>query len=144
MDETKSTPVQEQSSAVTEVGADQALSANLEVQVAPVAAEAGQNAPKADDGAAVAQAQVASVATDDSGADPAGSTIDPTASVVTTPPLTAADVDVIEPEWVKKAEAAVAKHRDDPRAEEQAVEEVQIEYLKKRYNIDVKPGEDKP
>lgn len=137
MDGSQNTPVPEQRPATPEVGAEQLLSDTLEAKMAPVAAEAAQNTPKADDGAASAQAQIAAVTTDDQ------PTQAPSAKTVAAPP-TAADVDVIEPEWVKKAEEAVAKNRQDPRAEESAVEDLQREYLRTRYNLDVKSGDEKP
>lgn len=141
MDGNQPTPVPEQQPTTPEVGAEQALSDKLEAKVAPAAAEAAQSGPKADDGAAAAQAQVAAVATDDHDDQTATPPpVDPANPV----PSIAADVDVIEPEWVKKAEEAVAKNREDPRAEEAAVEALQIDYLKKRYNLDVKPGDEKP
>lgn len=52
-------------------------------------------------------------------------------------PVTAADVDVIEKEWVDKAEEVIAKNAGDPHAEEEAIEDLQIDYLKKRYGKDV-------
>lgn len=52
-------------------------------------------------------------------------------------PDIADDVDVIEKEWVEKAEEVVKKTAGDPHAEEEAVEDLQIDYLKKRYGIDV-------
>lgn len=52
-------------------------------------------------------------------------------------PGTAADVDVIEPEWVTKAESVVQQHVGDPYGEEEAIEELQQDYLKKRYGYDV-------
>jgi hypothetical protein len=52
-------------------------------------------------------------------------------------PSTAGDVDVIEPEWVNKAEAVVIEHRGDPYGEEEAIEDLQQDYLKKRYGYDV-------
>ncbi len=143
MDGTQSTPKPELQAASTELSAERSLASTLEAKVAPAAVEASQNGPRADDGAAVAQAQVAVVATDDDDEDQGQ--VAPVAPPAAGPvPLTAADVDVIEPEWVKKAEEAVAANRDNPRAEEDAVEAVQIEYLKKRYNLDVKPGDEKP
>lgn len=142
MDGNQPTPAPEQQLATPEVSAEQSLSDKLEANVAPAAAEASVNGPKADDGAAVAQAQVAALTTDVQTADDA-TTAAPSNPAQATPQL-AADVDVIEPEWVKKAEEVVAKHRDDPRAEEAAVEALQIDYLKKRYNLDVKSGDDKP
>jgi len=140
MDPNATTPSPERQAPAIEAGGEKLTEQNLEAKVAPAAAEASQNGPKADDGAAVAQAQVTAVtavAADDQ-TQATTSTTDPAAAA----PLVAADVDVIEPEWVKKAEEAVAQNRDDPRAEENAVEAVQIEYLKKRYNLDVKSGDE--
>ncbi len=59
------------------------------------------------------------------------------APVASQNPVTAADVDVIEPEWVDKAEAVVRQHQGDPYAEEEAIEELQQDYLKKRYGLNV-------
>lgn len=123
-----------------QLGAERLSTDDLEAQKAPAAAENQANQPKADDGATTAQAQVAAISDDDDDQSEATTTVPASAP---TPPL-AADVDVIEPEWVKKAEEAVAKHRDDPRAEETAVEDLQREYLKARYNLDVKPGDEQP
>jgi hypothetical protein len=64
----------------------------------------------------------------------------PAASV--TGPAVANDQDVIEKEWVDKADEVVAKTVGNPHAEEEAVEDLQIDYLKKRYNKDVKKSED--
>ena len=140
MDPNATTPSPERQAPAIEAGGEKLTEQNLEAKVAPAAAEASQNGPKADDGAAVAQAQVTAVtaAAADDQTQATTSTTDPAAAA----PLVAADVDVIEPEWVKKAEEAVAQNRDDPRAEENAVEAVQIEYLKKRYNLDVKSGDE--
>ena len=52
-------------------------------------------------------------------------------------PAVAADVDVIEPEWVDKAEQAIKSSQGDPYVEEEAVEDLQRDYLKKRYGHDV-------
>jgi hypothetical protein len=59
----------------------------------------------------------------------------PTGTVPT--PTVAGDVDVIEPEWVDKAESEVRKHAGDPYGEEEAVEHLQEEYLEKRYGYKV-------
>ena len=62
----------------------------------------------------------------------------PTAGVVPTvgsTPATAGDVDLIEPEWVDKAEEVVRTHSGDPYGEEEAIEELQEDYLTKRYGI---------
>jgi hypothetical protein len=52
-------------------------------------------------------------------------------------PGVAGDVDVIEPEWVDKAEEVVRAHHGDPYGEEEAIEELQEDYLQKRYGINV-------
>jgi hypothetical protein len=49
----------------------------------------------------------------------------------------AGDVDVIEPEWVDKAEEVVKATQGDPYGEEEAVEHLQEDYLKKRYGYTV-------
>lgn len=59
-----------------------------------------------------------------------------------TGPMIADDVDVIEKEWVDKAQEVVKKTEGDPHAEEEAVEDLQIDYLKKRYGLDVKKTQD--
>jgi hypothetical protein len=61
----------------------------------------------------------------------------PTVSV----PLEAADVDVIEPEWVDKAEQVVAQTAGNPFAEEEGIENLQVDYLKQRYGHEVKKPE---
>lgn len=56
-------------------------------------------------------------------------------------PAVAGDVDLIEPEWVEKAESVVMQHLGDPYGEEEAIEELQVDYLQKRYGIHVsEPG----
>ncbi len=57
-------------------------------------------------------------------------------------PAVAGDVDVIEKEWVDQANKIVDQTKEDPYAEEEAVEALQVDYLKKRYGHSVKkPGE---
>ncbi len=65
----------------------------------------------------------------------------PTAPVVATPQV-AADQDVVEPEWVDAAEQAITQTTGNPHAEEEAVESLQIDYLKKRYGHEVKKPEE--
>lgn len=48
------------------------------------------------------------------------------------------DVDVIEKEWVDQAEHIIEQTKNDPYTEEEAVEALQTDYLKKRYGHDVK------
>jgi hypothetical protein len=59
----------------------------------------------------------------------------PTGAVPT--PTVAGDVDVIEPEWVDRAEQVVQAHQGDPYGQEEAIEDLQQEYLKKRYGYTV-------
>ncbi len=54
-----------------------------------------------------------------------------------TGPATADDVDVIEKEWVDQAEEIIKTKANDPHAEEDAVEDLQVDYLKKRYGKDL-------
>src|SRR5688572_22399188 len=53
-------------------------------------------------------------------------------------PAVADDVDVIEMEWVNKAKQIIKDTKDDPHAQEQAVEKLQRDYLKKRYGKEIK------
>jgi len=52
------------------------------------------------------------------------------------------DVDHIENQWVQAAEEIIKRTSDTPYAEEEAIEDLQIDYLKKRYGkvIDKKPN----
>lgn len=50
-----------------------------------------------------------------------------------TTPLVAADEDLIEKEWVDKAKEIIEQTRDDPHARTQKVNELQRDYLQKRY-----------
>lgn len=62
----------------------------------------------------------------------------PVGEVVPSAPQVADDVDVIEKEWVDKAEQIVSQTKGDPYQEEELVEDLQIDYLKKRYGKDIK------
>lgn len=53
-------------------------------------------------------------------------------------PLIADDVDVIEKEWVDHANKIIEATNQDPFVEEEAIEELQVDYLKKRYGKEVK------
>ena len=57
-------------------------------------------------------------------------------------PAIADDTDLIEKEWVVKAKEIVARTKNDPYQQNKEVERVKAEYLKKRYNKDVKIAED--
>jgi len=58
---------------------------------------------------------------------------DPVQPASTGSPLVAADEDLIEKEWVDKAKEIILHTRDDPHARTQKVNELQRDYLQKRY-----------
>ena len=64
-----------------------------------------------------------------------------TSAAIPGTPDTAVDQDVIEPEWVDKAESVIQETAGNPYAEEEAVENLQIDYLQKRYGHEVKKPE---
>lgn len=55
-------------------------------------------------------------------------------------PTDAADADLIEEEWVKKAKKVIAETKDDPHAQEHAVSRVRAEYIQKRYGRTITPN----
>lgn len=55
------------------------------------------------------------------------------ASTSSTTPLVAADEDLIEKEWVDKAKEIIEQTQGDPHARTQKVNELQRDYLQKRY-----------
>jgi hypothetical protein len=57
-------------------------------------------------------------------------------------PQIADDIDLIEKEWVVKAKEIVAKTKDDPYRQNQEMSKVKADYLKKRYNKDLRLSED--
>lgn len=52
--------------------------------------------------------------------------------------LSAADVDLIEKEWVQKAKAIVAATQGDPFLQNKEINKIKADYIKKRYNKDIK------
>lgn len=56
-------------------------------------------------------------------------------------PIIADDVDLIEKEWVEKAKQIVEQTKDDPYQQTKAITEVKADYIKKRYNRDLKTSE---
>jgi len=48
-------------------------------------------------------------------------------------PIVAADDDLIEKEWVEKAKKIVAETRNNPHQRDEAVNNLQVDYIKKRY-----------
>jgi len=57
----------------------------------------------------------------------------PVQPVATASPLVAADEDLIEKEWVDKAKEIIQHTKDDPHTRTQRVNELQRDYLQKRY-----------
>ncbi len=57
-------------------------------------------------------------------------------------PQIADDADLIEKEWILKAKEIVARTKNDPYAQNKEVELMKADYMKKRYNKDIKITED--
>lgn len=57
-------------------------------------------------------------------------------------PSVADDVDVVEKEWVDRARQIVEQTKNDPYRQEEEVEKLQVDYMKKRYGRDIKAGSD--
>ncbi|MEK9196413.1 MAG: hypothetical protein AAB914_03535 [Patescibacteria group bacterium] len=51
---------------------------------------------------------------------------------------TAADVDIIEKAWIDKAKHIVDKTSSDPFEQQKMISEVKADYIKKRFNKDIK------
>jgi hypothetical protein len=70
----------------------------------------------------------------------------PTAKVgsvaVAQTPAVAADKDEIEQQWVTKAKKIVEQTKSDPYLQERAVSRLQADYMKKRFNKDIKLPEE--
>lgn len=56
-------------------------------------------------------------------------------------PQIADDTDLIEKEWVDKAKEVVAKTAHDPYLQNKELNKVKAEYLKKRYNKEIRPSD---
>lgn len=52
--------------------------------------------------------------------------------------LTAEDADLIEKTWVEKAKQIVSETRGDPYSQNKEINKVKADYIKKRYNKDIK------
>lgn len=57
-------------------------------------------------------------------------------------PAIAEDLDLIEREWVHKAKEIVEETKDDPYKQAAEMNKMKADYLKKRYNIEIKLAED--
>jgi hypothetical protein len=67
------------------------------------------------------------------------SAVDPVTMAAPPPavPAAADDADLIEKEWVEKAKALVEQTKDDPHAQNRALNRFKADYMKKRYNKDL-------
>ena len=84
------------------------------------------------DPAAVAQSMAAAQSI--AGTPPA----QPPAAASTTAHMSAQDVDLIEKEWVQKAKDIVAHTIGDPYTQNKEINKIKADYIKKRYNKDIK------
>lgn len=82
---------------------------------------------------AEAQAAVADAAATGAPIAPVAIPTTDTPTVVTGSPVVAADEDVIEKEWVDKAKQILLETKDDPHGRTEKVNQLQKDYLKKRY-----------
>lgn len=57
-------------------------------------------------------------------------------------PSDAADTDLIEKEWVIRAKALVENTKEDPHLQNKEMSKFKADYIKKRYNKDVKVSEE--
>lgn len=57
-------------------------------------------------------------------------------------PPEAGDADLIEKEWVERAKQIVEHTREDPYEQQRALSQMKADYLKKRYDKDIKIAED--
>jgi hypothetical protein len=53
-------------------------------------------------------------------------------------PIIADDADVIEKEWVERAKEIVYKTKDNPYLQNKAITRMKVDYIKKRYNKDIR------
>ena len=60
---------------------------------------------------------------------------------IETPPI-AEDTDLIEKEWVDKAKDIVEKTRSNPYKQQEELAKMKADYLKKRYNREIRPLDD--
>lgn len=64
------------------------------------------------------------------------STVVDDSAITNASPLTAADDDLIEKEWVDRAKKIIIETKEDPYSREEAVSRLQKEYQQKRYGRD--------
>lgn len=57
-------------------------------------------------------------------------------------PVAAEDSELIEKEWVERAKQIVEHTKEDPYEQQRALSQMKADYLKKRYNKDIKISDD--
>lgn len=62
----------------------------------------------------------------------------PPASTTATAHMSAEDADLIEKEWVQKAKDIVSHTNGDPFTQNKEINKIKADYIKKRYNKDIK------
>lgn len=107
-------------------------------QQGAIAIEQGSSSSGAASTQAAVQAQATPPPLPQTSAPPSG----PTPSAGLGMPQIADDTDLIEKEWVEKAKDIVAQTNQDPYLQNKELNKIKVEYIKKRYNKDVKIGED--
>ncbi len=107
----------------------------LELQAEAPATMATEQSPKASPSLTPAQQATLPVAQAQSGAPVQPLVGQP---LVTNLPAIADDADLIEKEWVVKAKEIIGQTRHDPYMQNKEISKVKADYLKKRYNKDLK------
>lgn len=92
------------------------------------------------------QAQTMATAQGGLGLDSIDSVIDPSnlgalQKTIIALPSEASDTDLIEKEWVDVLQEIVRQTSEDPYAQQKEISKLKADYMKKRYNKDVKQGE---
>ncbi len=65
----------------------------------------------------------------------------PTPTPIVATPDEAADSDLIEKEWVNKAKQIVEHTKDDPYEQQRVIGKFKADYMKKRYDKDIKTSD---
>lgn len=58
-------------------------------------------------------------------------------------PEVAGDIDLIEKEWVRKAKDIVMRTQGDPYTQNKQINRMKVEYIKKRYDKDIRTSEER-
>lgn len=116
---------------------------NGEVEAAPLGVEANLERveQQAEARAALTDVVSTTLPTDDPSDDSTDGRDDVDNTTVTDSPITAADDDLIEKEWVDKAKQIISTTQGDPYQRDRKVSKLRVDYLSKRYGKEIKPVE---